>query len=93
MWGGQGRAAPWLRAGSVELVRTRERLVHLIHKRRNVRIHLSKTEVVTFARYGDAFGPGGQFNLCFVVDVEGFRYAIELGATSLVALQQDSLKN
>ncbi len=43
---------------------------------------------VTFAGCGDAFGSGGRFNSCFVVDVEGFRYAIEFGATSLVALNQ-----
>ena len=43
---------------------------------------------VTFAGCGDAFGTGGRFNSCFVVDVEGLRYAIEFGATSLVALNQ-----
>lgn len=43
---------------------------------------------VTFAGCGDAFGTGGRFNSCFVVDVEGLRYAIEFGATSLVALKQ-----
>ena len=43
---------------------------------------------VTFAGCGDAFGSGGRFNSCFVVDVPGFRYAIEFGATSLVALNQ-----
>jgi hypothetical protein len=41
---------------------------------------------VTFAGCGDAFGTGGRFNSCFVVDVEGLRYAIEFGASSLVAL-------
>lgn len=43
---------------------------------------------VTFAGAGDAFGSGGRFNSCFVVDVPGFRYAIDFGATSLVALKQ-----
>jgi len=43
---------------------------------------------VTFAGCGDAFGTGGRFNSCFVVDVEGLRYAIEFGASSLVALNQ-----
>jgi len=43
---------------------------------------------VTFAGCGDAFGSGGRFNTCFVVDVEGLRYAIDFGATSLVALKQ-----
>ncbi len=43
---------------------------------------------VTFAGCGDAFGTGGRFNSCFVVDVEDFRYTIEFGATSLVALNR-----
>jgi len=43
---------------------------------------------VTFAGCGDAFGSGGRFNTCFVVDVEGVRYSIDFGATSLVALKQ-----
>ena len=43
---------------------------------------------VTFAGCGDAFGTGGRFNSCFVVDVDDFRYAIEFGATSLVALNR-----
>lgn len=54
---------------------------------------MSKTGTVTFAGCGDAFGSGGRFNSCFVVDVEGFRYAIEFGATSLVALQQAGIKH
>ena len=49
---------------------------------------MTHKNTVTFAGCGDAFGSGGRFNSCFVVDVEGFRYAIEFGATSLVALQQ-----
>lgn len=40
---------------------------------------------VTFAGCGDAFGSSGRFNSCFVVDVSGFRCAIEFGETSLVA--------
>ena len=43
---------------------------------------------VTFAGCGDAFGTGGRFNTCFVVDVESVRYTIDFGATSLVALNQ-----
>ena len=54
---------------------------------------MSKSGTVTFAGCGDAFGSGGRFNSCFVVDVEGFRYAIEFGATSLVALQQAGIKH
>ena len=48
---------------------------------------------VTFAGCGDAFGSGGRFNSCFAIDAEGFRYAIEFGATSLVALQQAGIKH
>ena len=47
-----------------------------------------ETNAVTFAGCGDAFGSGGRFNTCFVVDVQGLRYAIDFGATSLVALKQ-----
>lgn len=43
---------------------------------------------VTFAGCGDAFGTGGLFNSCFVVNVEGLCYAIDFGATSLVALNR-----
>jgi ribonuclease BN (tRNA processing enzyme) len=43
---------------------------------------------VTFAGCGDAFGSGGRFNTCFVVDAPNFRFAIDFGATSLVALNQ-----
>jgi len=43
---------------------------------------------VTFAGCGDAFGSGGRFNTCFIVNVDGLRYAIDFGATSLVALKK-----
>ena len=46
------------------------------------------TATVTFAGCGDAFGTGGRFNTCFVVDVDDFRFAIDFGASSLVALNQ-----
>ena len=52
-----------------------------------------QTNTVTFAGSGDAFGSGGRFNSCFVVDVEGLRYAIDFGATSLVALKQVGIKH
>jgi ribonuclease BN (tRNA processing enzyme) len=51
------------------------------------------TNNVTFAGCGDAFGSGGRFNSCFVVNVEGLHYAIEFGATSLVALKQAGIKH
>lgn len=45
------------------------------------------TDQVTFAGSGDAFGSGGRFNTCFIVDVSGLRYAIDFGATSLTAVK------
>lgn len=41
---------------------------------------------VTFAGTGDAFGSGGRFNTCFVVEAPGICFAIDFGATSLNAL-------
>lgn len=41
---------------------------------------------VTFVGCGDAFGSGGRFNTCILVDVPGVRFAIDFGASSLVAL-------
>jgi ribonuclease BN (tRNA processing enzyme) len=41
---------------------------------------------VTFVGSGDAFGSGGRFNTCIIVDVPGVRFAIDFGASSLVAL-------
>lgn len=41
---------------------------------------------VTFVGSGDAFGSGGRFNTCILVDVPGIRFAIDFGASSLVAL-------
>lgn len=43
---------------------------------------------VTFVGSGDAFGVGGRFNTCFLVDAPGVRFAIDFGATSLVALNK-----
>lgn len=43
---------------------------------------------VTFVGSGDAFGAGGRFNTCFLVDAPGVRFAIDFGATSLVALKK-----
>ena len=40
---------------------------------------------------GDAFGTGGRFNTCFLVDDNFGRFAIDFGATSMVALQAQSL--
>jgi len=43
---------------------------------------------VTFVGCGDAFGSGGRFNTCFLVTTPKLRFAIDFGATSLVALNQ-----
>lgn len=43
---------------------------------------------VTFAGTGDAFGSGGRLNTCFVVDAPGIRFAIDFGASSLIALNK-----
>jgi ribonuclease BN (tRNA processing enzyme) len=44
------------------------------------------TSNVTFVGSGDAFGSGGRFNTCILVDVPGVRFAIDFGASSLIAL-------
>ena len=41
---------------------------------------------VTFAGSGDAFGVGGRFQTCILVEAPGYRFAIDFGASSLVAL-------
>src|SRR5438874_1522725 len=43
---------------------------------------------VTFVGSGDAFGSGGRFQTCILVDSPGFRVAIDFGASSLVALNK-----
>ncbi len=37
---------------------------------------------------GDAFGSGGRFNTCFAVESRGYRFLIDCGASSLVALKR-----
>lgn len=44
------------------------------------------TSKVTFVGCGDAFGSGGRFNTCILVDVPGIRFTIDFGASSLIAL-------
>lgn len=41
---------------------------------------------VTFVGSGDAFGAGGRFQTCIMVDAPGYRFVIDFGASSLVAL-------
>lgn len=46
------------------------------------------TVKLTFVGSGDAFGTGGRFNTCFLVDAPGLRFAIDFGASSLIALNK-----
>ena len=41
-----------------------------------------------FIGTGDAFGSGGRFNTCFLVESSGLRFLIDCGATSLTALNR-----
>ena len=43
---------------------------------------------VTFVGCGDAFGAGGRFQTCFLIDAPGLRVALDFGASSLVALNR-----
>jgi ribonuclease BN (tRNA processing enzyme) len=43
---------------------------------------------VTFVGSGDAFGSGGRFQTCIMVDSPGFRFVIDFGASSLIALNK-----
>jgi ribonuclease BN (tRNA processing enzyme) len=43
---------------------------------------------VTFVGAGDAFGSGGRFQTCIMVDSPGFRFVIDFGASSLIALNK-----
>ena len=43
---------------------------------------------VRFIGSGDSFGDGGRFQTCILVDASGYRFLIDCGATSLVALKR-----
>ena len=43
---------------------------------------------IQFLGCGDAFGSGGRFNTCFMVDTADTRFLIDCGATSLVAMNR-----
>lgn len=43
---------------------------------------------VTFVGSGDAFGAGGRFQTCLLIDSPGLRVALDFGASSLVALNR-----
>jgi len=42
---------------------------------------------IRFLGCGDAFGSGGRFNTCFLVDGGGRKFLIDCGATSMVAMR------
>jgi ribonuclease BN (tRNA processing enzyme) len=46
---------------------------------------------VTFAGSGDSFGSGGRFQTCIVVDGGGVRFAMDFGASSLIALARQQI--
>lgn len=46
---------------------------------------------VRFVGSGDAFGSGGRFNTCILVDVPSGRFAIDFGASSLIALKSHNI--
>jgi ribonuclease BN (tRNA processing enzyme) len=46
---------------------------------------------VRFVGSGDSFGSGGRFQTCILADGPGVRFAIDFGASSLVALRQQGI--
>jgi ribonuclease BN (tRNA processing enzyme) len=46
---------------------------------------------VRFAGSGDSFGSGGRLQTCIVVDAPGLRFAIDFGASSLIALARQGI--
>lgn len=46
---------------------------------------------VNFVGSGDAFGSGGRFNTCILVDAPGIRFTIDFGASSLIALNAQGI--
>jgi ribonuclease BN (tRNA processing enzyme) len=46
---------------------------------------------VRFIGSGDAFGSGGRFQACILLEHDGFRALLDCGATSLVALRRASI--
>jgi ribonuclease BN (tRNA processing enzyme) len=43
---------------------------------------------VTFLGSGDAFGSGGRFNTCFLVETQEGRFLVDCGASSLIAMRK-----
>ncbi len=48
---------------------------------------------VRFLGSGDAFGSGGRFQTCILVDGPGSRFAIDFGTSSLIALAQQGIEH
>lgn len=48
---------------------------------------------VRFVGSGDSFGSGGRFQTCIVVDAPRCRFAIDFGASSLIALRQQAIEH
>ena len=46
---------------------------------------------IRFAGSGDSFGSGGRFQTCIVVDGPGVRFALDFGASSLIALAKQGI--
>jgi ribonuclease BN (tRNA processing enzyme) len=46
---------------------------------------------VNFVGSGDAFGTGGRFNTCIMVDGSDIRFTIDFGASSLIALNKQGI--
>lgn len=51
------------------------------------------TVSVRFVGSGDSFGSGGRFQTCIVVESSATRFAIDFGASSLIALNQQGLEH
>lgn len=47
---------------------------------------------VRFVGSGDSFGSGGRFQTCILVDGPGCRFAVDFGASSLIALAQQGIE-
>jgi ribonuclease BN (tRNA processing enzyme) len=52
---------------------------------------VSPAVTVRFAGSGDSFGSGGRFQTCILVDGPAGRFAIDFGASSLIALAQQGI--
>ncbi len=48
---------------------------------------------VNFVGSGDAFGTGGRFNTCIMVDGADIRFTIDFGASSLIALNKQGIEH